>query len=173
MGEIMLSFEEALEETTTPTPVDEDVTPVDEVVVEPVEQPEPTVVHEGTTAAARMLELAAITADRLVTDAQTEAESLVSSARATADAISESSHSEARRVAAQLSRSRDELAAELDRERVTALAGLADEKAALEEQIARLHELQTDYRSTMRQHLDKQLSLLDSLAAEAPAAIAG
>lgn len=86
--------------------------------------------------AARMLELAGITADLLVTDAQTEAESLVTVAQARADAILEATLAEASLVAAELTRTREEQGAELDRERATTLAELRDEKAALETQIS-------------------------------------
>ncbi len=57
------------------------------------------------------------------------------------------SRTEADRVAAELVRDKKEQAAELDRERATALAGLADEKAALEASIARLRQVQSDHRS--------------------------
>jgi cell division septum initiation protein DivIVA len=103
----------------------------------------PATTHEGTTSAARVLELAAVTADQLVADAESEAASLVATAQAT-----------------------------LERERATALAGLADEKAALEAQIASLRQLQSNHRSQMQQHLTKQLSLLDAVMPEPPATVA-
>ena len=78
-----------------------------------------------------MLELAAVTADRLVTDAETEAESLVAAAQASADAILEASRNEANQVAAELARTKEEQAAELDRERATALAELTRRRRPL------------------------------------------
>ena len=162
----MPSSEEELDEALTPTPVDDGHGRVDHVDTEPTD---PTNVQESpTSAAARMLELAAATADRLVADAETEAESLVTTARATADAILETSRTEALQVAAQLARSRAEQVAELDRERATALAGLADEKAALEARIATLRRMQSDHRSQIRDHLTEQLSLLDTAIPEPP-----
>ena len=133
----MLSIKEALDEIDTSTTEDEQA-PVDEVETDSAE---PTTAPESQTdAAARMLELAAGTADQLVTDAQSEAESLVTTAQAKADAILEASRTKAEQVAAELARDKSEQAAELDRERASALSGLADEKAALEASIASLRQ---------------------------------
>ena len=156
LGENMLSFEQVLDESATPTPT------------------EPSAVQETpSSAAARMLELAAVTADRLVTEAEAEAESLVTKAQSRAEAIVETSRDEADRVAAELARTREEQAAELDRERATALDGLTEEKAALEAQIASLRQLESDHRSQMRRHLTEHLSMLDTALPEPPVAIAG
>jgi cell division septum initiation protein DivIVA len=167
----MLSFEHGPSETATPTPVEDRTALVGDADTEPTE---PITVQETpTSAAARMLELAAVTADRLVTDAETEAESLVTVAQARADAILEASRHEADQVAAELARTKEEQAAELDRERATALAGFSDVKAALEAQIATLRQMESDHRSQMRHHLTEQLSLLDATQLEPPAVLAG
>ena len=135
-------------------------------------RPEPTeltaVEEAPTTAAARMLELAAVTADRLVADAQAEAESLVTTAQTRADEIAGSSRAAADQAAAELARTRAEQAADLDRERDMALAGLADEKAFLEEQVETLRQLESDHRGQLRRHLTEQLSMLDATSAEPP-----
>lgn len=166
----MLDFEET-DETATPNLAEDGCAQVGDV---DAEQTDPITVQESsTTAAARMLELAAVTADRLVVDAEKEAESLVTAARASADAILESSRAEAHRVAAELVRIKEQQTAELDRERATALAGLADEKAALEARNATLRQMQSDHRRQMRDHLTEQLSLLDATVPEPPAAVAG
>ena len=137
------------------------------------ESARPTADHEApTTAAARMLELAAVTADRLVSDAEAEAESLVATAQARAHEMAEASRHEADQVAAELARTKAEQAAELDRERAMALAGLADEKAALEEQVATLRQMESDHRRQMRSHLTEQLSRLDAIEPETLAAVA-
>jgi cell division septum initiation protein DivIVA len=167
----MLSFEQGLSEIAMQTLVEEGNVLVGDVDTEPTE---PITVEETpTSAAARMLELAAVTADRLVTDAETEAESLVTVAQARADAILEASRNEADQVAAELARTKEEQAAELDRERATALAGLSDEKAALEAQIATLRQVESDHRSQMRHHITEQLSALDATLPEQPAVFAG
>jgi cell division septum initiation protein DivIVA len=167
----MLSFEQSLSETTTPTPVEDGNALVGDVDTEPTELI--TVQETPTSAAARMLELAAVTADRLVTDAETEAGSLVTDARARADAILEASRNEADQVAAELASTKEEQAAELDRERATALAELNDERAALEAEIATLRQMESHHRSQMRHHLTEQLSMLDATLPEPPAVFAG
>lgn len=164
----MLNYEEALEETVPPTPVEDGDSQVDDVDADQTEPPV-TVQESPMSAGSRILELAAVTAERLVADAHTEAESLVTTAQAKADAILAASSADAREIAAKLVRSKDEQTAELDRERVTALAGLADEKAALEAQIATLRQVQTDHRTQLRAHLTEQLSLLDATVPEPPA----
>lgn len=111
----------------------------------------PTAVPESpTSAAARMLEVAAATAEEIVAVAQAHAE-----------AILEASRQEAH-----------EAEVELDRERTTALAGLAEEKAELESQITTLRSLHDDHRSQRRRHLTQQLELLDHAGPE-PTAEAG
>jgi cell division septum initiation protein DivIVA len=151
----MLRFAQRLRETATPTPVEDGNALGVDLDTEPTE---PITVQETlTSAAARMLELAAVTADRLVTDAETEAESLVTLAQARADAILEASRNEADQVAAELARTKEEQAAELDRDRAAALAGLSDEKAALEAQIATLRQMESDHHNQMRHRLTEQL----------------
>jgi cell division septum initiation protein DivIVA len=167
----MVSCEETLGETVTPTQVEDGPGRADDAETEPSG---PITVQESpTSAAARMLELAAGTADQLVADAQLEAESLVTTARARADAILEAGRTQAHKVAAELTRSKEEQTAELDRERATAMAGLADEQAALEARIATLLQVQSDHRSQMRDHLTEQLSLLDATMPEPPTPLDG
>jgi F0F1-type ATP synthase membrane subunit b/b' len=156
----MPSFEQDLSATTTPTPVEDGNALVGNVDTEPAD---PITVQEPpASAAARMLELAGVTADRLVIEAEAEAASLVTGAQTKAGAILEASRNEAILAAAELARSKEEQAAELDRERATALGDLRDEKAALEEQIAKLRQAESDHRSLMRHHLTEQLSMLDA-----------
>ena len=100
------------------------------------------------SSAARMFEVAAVTADRLVAEAEKDAESLVATAQATADEIAEASRNERARV--------------LDR--------LAEEKAELEAQIATLREMEAEQRRQMRSHLTEQLALLDATTFEQPTA---
>lgn len=109
-----------------------------------LEQPD----ENATTpsASARMLEVAALTADRLVADAEKEAEGLLATAQAAADEIAEAS--------------RNERALVLDR--------LAEEKAELEAQIATLREMEAEQRRQMRSHLTDHLALLDATTFEPP-----
>jgi vacuolar-type H+-ATPase subunit H len=156
----MPSFEQDMSETTTPTQVEGGNALVGEV---DAESADPITVRETpTSAAARMLELAGVTADRLVIEAEAEAEALVTGAQARADAILEASRNEARQVAA-----------ELARERGTALAELRDEKSALEAQNAKLRQVASDHRTLMRHHLTEQLSMLDATLPDPPAVSPG
>ena len=165
----MLSIEQVLGESAPPTPDQEGNALVDAVTTEPTE---PITEEAPTSAAARMLELAAVTADRLVADAETEAQSLVTGAQAKAEGILEASRNEAEHVAAELARAKAEQVADLDRERAMALAGLADEKAALEAQVATLRQMESDHRSWLRAHLTEQLSMLDEGPPQPLAAVA-
>lgn len=167
----MSSFEEAPDATVTPALVEDEHIWLHDAGTHPAE---PITVQESpTSAVARMLELAAGTAEQLVADAEREADSLVTTARARADAILEASRREADQVAAELARSKEQQTAELDRERATAMAGLADEQAALEAQTVTLRQLLSDHRSQIRRHLTEQLALLDATEHEPPAAVAG
>jgi cell division septum initiation protein DivIVA len=167
----MRSFDQEWTDTATPTPEDDVHAWTRDADVEPAV---PTPVEETpSSAATRMLELAAVTADQVVTDAKAEAESLVTTAQARADEVLAASRNEADQVAAELARTKAEQAADLDRERARALAGLAEEKAALEAEISRLSEAESDYRNQMRQRLTEQLSMLDRNRPEPPAAVAG
>lgn len=166
MWGIMLEFENALDGTFTSTSDGESQDQLDDLRSDPTE---PVAHQDGPAeAAARMLELAAKTADQLVAGARTEAASLVTTAQAKADAILQASRNEAQQVEAELSRVRAEQTAELDRERAMALAGLAEERSAYEAKIATLRQMHSDYRSDMRGHLTQQLELLDSTMLEPP-----
>lgn len=101
----MQTFERDRRETGTATPVEDRRALTGEVDAEGATGP--AIASElPAGAAARMLELAGITADRLVTDAQTEAESLVSVAQGRADAILEATRAESHQVAAELARTK-------------------------------------------------------------------
>jgi len=99
------------------------------------------------TSAARTMELAALTAEQLLTDAKVEVASLVSAARATADETAETSRKEVAEVEAQLART----------------------KADLEAEIASLSQMATDQRSQMRRLLTEQLASLNKTPFEPPA----
>ncbi len=126
-------------------------------------EPKPTGDHETpTNAAARMLEVAAITSEQLVTDAESKAESLVGVAQAQADAIEQASRDKAGQVATELARSKEEQATALERERAATLAELSDTKSALEAQIADLREMESLHRKQLQLLLTEQLSRLDT-----------
>jgi cell division septum initiation protein DivIVA len=161
------------DENLPPAPAEDGPSGAEDVTTHPTVPTGPTAPPESSPSPARLLELAAVTADRLVADAHAEAELLVTSARAEADAILQAGRTGAQRIAAEVARSKEEQTAELDRERATALAGLAAEKAALEEQIARLRQIQSDHRRQLHDHFTEQLSLLDAAVPETPTATGG
>jgi cell division septum initiation protein DivIVA len=115
-----------------------------------------------THAAARMLEVAAVTAETLVSDAEHEAAALVKDAQEKADAILRASRTESDRVAGALARTKQEQTAELERERVTTLGDLNEKKAAIESQITQLREMESLHRDQLRRALTEQLTRLDS-----------
>ena len=54
----------------------------------------------------------------------------------------------------------------LDRERTTAMAGLVDEKAALEAEVASLRQAATEQRDQLRRLLTEQLASIDEMHVE-------
>jgi cell division septum initiation protein DivIVA len=139
---------------------------------------------DGTSAAARLLEIATRNADELIGEARAEAASIVAMAQTDADRLTESSqaqaeqltasaraevdrvlaaaHADAARVHAELEQTRAEQNAELDRHRTTVLADLAKRQAALEAEVARLQQLEQEYRNRMRSYLTQQLAQIES-----------
>lgn len=117
--------------------------------------------RESSVASARLLEMAAVTADQLVTDAKAEVDSLMTAAHAEAEQLITASRSEAERVTAELARGREQQAAELDQHRTTVLAEVTDRKAALEAKVELLRQLESEHRNRLRRHLTEQLAQLD------------
>ena len=106
--------------------------------------------QEAPVAAGRLLELAALTADQLVTDAMGEADSVLSGARAEAEELIMASRAEAERVTAELARHSEKQTAELDQHRSSALA-----------EVEALRRLESEHRNHLRHHLAEQLSQLE------------
>lgn len=106
--------------------------------------------QDSSSAAARVLEMAADTADQLVAEAKAEASSLVSAAQAEAERLVSASRSEADRVTA-----------ELEEHRTTVLAEVADRRAALEAKVESLRRLEDEHRKSLRHHFAEQLARLD------------
>jgi DivIVA domain-containing protein len=104
--------------------------------------------REGSAAAARMLELAAASADQLVAEAKAEAASLLAHARAETERES----------------------AELDRHRTVVMAELADEQTALEAKITALRQQEREHRAYLRRHFADQLAQLEDAVPAAPLA---
>ena len=128
--------------------------------------------QEAPVAAGRLLELAALTADQLVTDAMGEADSVLSGARAEAEELIMASRAEAERVTAELARHSEKQTAELDQHRSSVLAEVAATKAALEAEVEALRRLESEHRNHLRHHLAEQLSQLEGTEPAALLAIA-
>jgi len=117
--------------------------------------------RDSSVAAARLLEIAAVTADQLVADAEAEVGSLMSASHAEAEELITASRAEAERVAAELARGQEQQAAELDQHRATVLAEVADRKAVLEAKVERLRRLESEHWKRLRFHFAEQLALLE------------
>ena len=131
-------------------------------------------VSANSSAAARLLEMAANNADQLVAEAKAEASALVSAAhadadrqmtasQAEADQLLAAARDEAKRVTDEVELHRAEQTEELGRLRATALADLADEKAHLATSVERLRELERDLVGRMRTYLTEELEHLEQL----------
>lgn len=117
--------------------------------------------RESSVAAARLLEMAAVNADRMLAEARDEAASLVDNAHAEAEHLLATSRAETQRVSRGLADQQAEQAAELDHQRTTAMGEIADRRAALEGQLFTLRQLESDHRERMRRHFTEQLALLE------------
>jgi len=95
--------------------------------------------QESPVAAARLLEMASVTADQLVADARAEADSLMSAADAEAERLITAGRSEAARVSAEF----------------------ADVRAALEARVETLRHLESEHRNRLRCHFAEQLAQLE------------
>jgi cell division septum initiation protein DivIVA len=92
-----------------------------------------------SSAAARLLEIAARNADQLLSEAQAEAEATKASARDEADQLVTEARAEAERIRAELDQSRTQA----------------------NDEIARLRETEREHRATMREHLREMLEKVE------------
>ena len=138
---------------------------------------------DGSAAVARLLEIAVVNADQLLTEARSEAAATLTSAhaeaeqitsgiiaeadqlaavaRAEAEEVTTAAHTEAEMVRARLEEHRIEQTAELNRHRTTVMSELAERKAALEAEVNRLQQQERDHRDHMRRYFAEQLEQLD------------
>jgi DivIVA domain-containing protein len=137
---------------------------------------------DTTAAVTRLLELAARNADELMAEVQVEAASLRESTQADVQEMLASARADAERMVAGAQEQADELVsaaraesegvltrleekradevAELNRHRTAVLSEVAGRKAALEAEVARLEQLENDFRTRMRGYLTEQLAEL-------------
>ena len=138
---------------------------------------------DGSAAAARLLEIAVVNADQLLTEARSEAAATLASAHAEAEQITAgiiaeadqvaaaaraegeqvttAAHTEAEMVRARLEEHRIEQTAELNRHRTAVLSELAERKATLEVDVDRLQQQERGHRDHMRRYFAEQLEQLD------------
>ena len=105
---------------------------------------------QGSQAAARLLEIAGRNAEELLSGATADAEATVATARAEADQVTAAARTEAERVRA-----------EAEQHSTTVLSELAERRAALEAEIARLEQLESEHRAAMRTFFTEQLEHLE------------
>ncbi|WP_148046758.1 hypothetical protein [Nocardioides pocheonensis] len=141
---------------------------------------------DRTSAAARLLEIAARNADELLGEARAEATAIVAAAQSNGDQLAESSraqaeraiemanaeadqlraqaHAEAERVRTELEQTRAQQHAELEQNRTLAQAQvqeLAEQRAVLESELARLRDIEKQVRDRVRRFLADQLAQID------------
>ena len=111
-------------------------------VTEPATAPTATSApaRDSSSAAARLLEIAARNADQLLTEAQAEADGMRASAREEADELLTEARAEAERVRADLEQSRNEA----------------------NDEIATLRETGQSHRDQMREHLHEMLAKVET-----------
>jgi cell division septum initiation protein DivIVA len=117
--------------------------------------------REGSLAAAKLLEMAALNADQVVAEATTQADSVMNAARAEAERLAAAGRVEAEREAVEHARRREQQAAELEQHRTTVLTDLERKKAALEAQVETLRQFEHDHRDHLRRHFSDQLAQLE------------
>lgn len=121
-------------------------------------------VRESSASAVRLLEIATLNAEQLVTEARTEASGVVATARVEADHLVTSARDEAERVTGELARSRKQQEDELDAHRTAVLGELADRRSMLQTRIDDLETLERDSRNRLRTYFSEQLAQLEGVS---------
>jgi len=103
---------------------------------------EPPPARDAASAAARLLEIAALNADQLLAEAQSEADQMKADARNESDQVLSEARSEAEKVRAELEVSRNQA----------------------NEELARLRQTEQEHRDRMRNHLHEMLAKVDATA---------
>lgn len=128
----------------------------------------------GSQAAARLLELAANSADELMTETKADAAALVATAHADADQVTASArtearqamadaHNEARREREEVEQFRAQQTTQLEQHRDVELSDVAEQKAGLEAAVLHLEQVERAYLKRMRSFLAEQMDQLDGL----------
>jgi len=120
--------------TTTELPEAEVIKPT----TAPITTPAPA--QDSSTAAARLLEIAARNADQLLTEAQAEADAMRASAREEVDQLLTDARTEAERIRSELEQSRNQA----------------------NDELAQLRETEQAHRDRMREHLHEVLAKVEA-----------
>ena len=153
---------------TTPAPAavaakapEPEKSPVTAPVAAPVETVKVTTVGEASSAAARLLEIAAHNADELVADAKNQADKVVGEARTKSERLESESKAKADRLDSD-ARSRSQmLDAETAERRQQQFGELEKEKARLNAEVETLRSFEREYRSRLKGYFTQQLEALE------------
>jgi len=135
--------------------------PVAAPVAAPVETIKATTVGEASSAAARLLEIAANNADELVADAKDQADKVLGEARTKSERLESESKAKADRLDSD-ARSRSQmLDAETAERRQQQFGELEKEKARLNAEVETLRSFEREYRSRLKGYFTQQLEALE------------
>ena len=135
--------------------------PVPAPVAAPVETIKVTTVGEASSAAARLLEIAARNADELVADAKNQADKVLGEARTKSERLESESKAKADRLDSD-ARSRSQmLDAETAERRQQQFGDLEKEKARLNAEVETLRSFEREYRSRLKGYFTQQLEALE------------
>jgi len=152
--------------TAAPAPVavkapEPEKAPVPAPVAAPVETIKVTTVGEASSAAARLLEIAARNADELVADAKNQADKVLGEARTKSERLESESKAKADRLDSD-ARSRSQmLDAETAERRQQQFGELEKEKARLNAEVETLRSFEREYRSRLKGYFTQQLEALE------------
>jgi len=135
--------------------------PVAAPVAAPVETIKVTTVGEASSAAARLLEIAARNADELVAEAKDQADKVLGEARTKSERLESESKAKADRLDSD-ARSRSQmLDAETAERRQQQFGELEKEKARLNAEVETLRSFEREYRSRLKGYFTQQLEALE------------
>ena len=116
---------------------------------------------QASSAAARLLEIAARNAEELVAEATEKAEQLLGAARSEAEQLGTRARAEADEVEAEARRRSEQLDQETGERRTQLFADLERERDRLSGEVDTLRSFEREYRSRLRAYFSQQLQSLD------------
>jgi DivIVA domain-containing protein len=128
---------------------DETPAPASERPAKAAEGPPPTVAA-ASSAAARLLEIAARNADELVDEARNQADQIVGEARSKAERVESDAHTRSEKLEHETAERRTQLLEDLERQR-----------EELEREVDQLRVFEREYRARLKEYFETQLAALD------------